>query len=98
MAIEILIKPLITEKSTKLSEKLNTYAFKVARTANKLEIKKAIKDMYNVEVADVSTAVIPAKSKVRQTKQGVARGLKPAYKKAYVTLNKGEVIDFYGNV
>ncbi len=98
MATQILIKPVVTEKGTKLSEKLNTYVFRVAKEANKLEIKKAVEQHYNVQVADVSTAVIPGKAKVRQTTKGVARGMKPAYKKAFVTLRDGETIDFYGNV
>jgi large subunit ribosomal protein L23 len=94
----ILIKPIITEKSTKLGDKLNRYAFKVDRDANKLQIKKAIEVTYNVKVEDVNTAVIPGKLKIRQTKKGVARGLKAAYKKAYVTLKEGETIDLYGTV
>ncbi len=98
MATGILIKPVVTEKGTKLSEKLNTYVFKVAKDANKLEIKKAVEQHYNVQVANVGTSIIPGKAKVRQTKKGVARGIKPAYKKAFVTLRDGETIDFYGNV
>ena len=94
----ILIKPIITEKSTKLGDKFNRYAFKVDREANKLQIKKAIEVTYNVKVEDVNTAVIPGKMKVRQTKKGVARGMKAAYKKAYVTLKEGETIDLYGTV
>jgi len=94
----ILIKPIITEKSTKLGDKLNRYAFKVDRDANKLQIKKAIEVTYNVKVEDVNTAVIPGKLKIRQTKKGVARGLEAAYKKAYVTLKEGETIDLYGTV
>jgi large subunit ribosomal protein L23 len=98
MATEVLTKPLITEKSTKLGDKFNTYVFKVARDANKLEIKKAVEQYYNVQVSGVSTAVIPGKSKTRYTKKGLARGMKAAYKKAFVTLKEGENIDFYGNI
>jgi large subunit ribosomal protein L23 len=94
----ILIKPIVTEKSTKLGEKFNRYAFRVEKDANRLQIKKAIETAYNVKVEDVNTAVIPGKLKVRQTKQGVARGMKAAYKKAYVTLKEGQQIDFYGTV
>jgi large subunit ribosomal protein L23 len=97
-AIEILIKPVITEKSTKLGEKLNTFTFKVAKDANRIEIKKAIEAMYGVKVAEVNTMVIPGKNKTRFTKKGVARGMKPSYKKAVVTLKEGQTIDFYGNV
>lgn len=98
MANLVLIKPVVTEKGTKLSEKLNTYVFKVVKSANKLEIKKAVEEYYGVQVEGVSTTIIPGKAKVRQTKKGIARGIKPAYKKAFVTLRDGEQIDFYGNV
>lgn len=95
---EILIKPIVSEKSNKLSEKKNTYTFRVGRKANKLEIKKAVEDFYNVKVEDVHTMVAPRKSKNRMTKSGYIQGSKPAYKKAYVTVADGETIDFYGNV
>jgi large subunit ribosomal protein L23 len=98
MATEVLIKPLITEKSTQLGDKLNTYVFKVARDANKLEIKKAVERYYNVQVSGVSTAVIPGKSKVRYTKKGLAKGMKSAYKKAFVTLKEGENLNFYESI
>jgi large subunit ribosomal protein L23 len=98
MATEILTRPIITEKSTHLGNRLNTYVFKVACQANKLEIKKAVEQYYNVQVAAVSTAVIPGKSKTRYTKKGLAKGMKAPYKKAYVTLKEGEAIDFYGNI
>jgi large subunit ribosomal protein L23 len=102
MANNILIKPIITEKSTKLSEladdKPKTYAFRVGKDANKIEIKKAVESTYNVQVEAVNTSYNVGKRKVRYTKQGVAAGMKPSYKKAYVTLKKGETIDFYGSV
>lgn len=98
MNANVIIKPVITEKATKLSEKRNTYTFRVNKEANKLEIKKAVEKLYNVHVEDVGTATNPGKAKIRQTKQGIARGLKPSYKKAYVTVKNGESIDFYGTV
>lgn len=98
MSVSVLIKPIITEKSSKSSEKMGRYAFKVAKSANKLEIKKAVESTYSVQVADVNTTVTVGKKKIRQTKQGVAVGMKASYKKAYVTLKKGESIDFYGSV
>ena len=94
----ILIKPIVTEKSTKLGEKFNRYAFRGDKDANRLQIKKAVETAYNVKVEDVNTAVIPGKLKVRQTKQGIAKGMKSSFKKAYVTLKEGQVIDFYGTV
>lgn len=93
----IIIKPLITEKTDKLG-KSNRYTFKVAKGANKLEIKKAIEGLYNVKVEDVNTAVLPGKLKVRNTKTGATKGIRPAYKKAFITLKEGEVLDIYATV
>lgn len=93
----IIIKPLVTEKTDKLG-KLNRYTFKVHRDANRLEIKKAIETLYNVKVADVNTAVIPGKAKMRYTKKGFTKGIKSAYKKAYITLKEGETLDIYATV
>ena len=95
---DVLIKPIITEKSNKLSEKRNVYAFRVDRKANKLEIKKAIEAFYGISVTDVNTVVSPSKSKSSFTKAGVISGRKPAYKKAYVTVAEGESIDLYGSL
>ncbi|MDB5281874.1 MAG: ribosomal protein [Bacteroidota bacterium] len=98
MANVVLIKPIVTEKSTKSSDKHRKYAFKVAREANKLEIKKAIEAAYNVKVENVNTQVNVGKMKTRQTKRGISSGVKAAFKKAHVTLKDGETIDFYGSV
>lgn len=95
---DILIKPILTEKANGQQEKLRRYAFKVARKANKLEIKKAIEGFYGVTVTAVNTSVVPGKSKSRFTKAGVISGRKPAYKKAYVTVAEGENIDLYSNI
>jgi large subunit ribosomal protein L23 len=91
----ILIKPIITEKSEKLSAKRKTYCFKVDKKANKIEIKNAVEEMFNVSVESVNTMVVPGKAKSRNTKSGVLRGRKPSYKKAYVKVAEGEEIDFY---
>jgi large subunit ribosomal protein L23 len=98
MANNVILRPIVTEKSTKGGEKMGRYAFRVEKTANKLEIKKSIEATYNVQVEMVNTVVNVGKKKVRQTKQGMAIGMKPSFKKAYVTLKKGETIDFYGSV
>ena len=98
MAKPILIKPLITEKAETLSEGLNKYSFVVDRKANKVEIRKAVEDMYGVAVTSVNTAVMPGKAKNRTTKSGVLRGRIPSYKKAVVTLADGEEIDFFGDI
>lgn len=95
---EVLIKPILTEKANAQQEKLRRYAFKVARKANKLEIKKAVEGFYGVSVTAINTCVVPGKSKSRFTKSGVISGRKPAYKKAYVTVAEGETIDLYANI
>ncbi len=95
---EILVRPLITEKSENLSETLVKYSFVVNKKANKLEIKQAVENMYSVTVTDVNTMIMPGKSKVRNTKSGVQKGRKPDFKKAIVTLSEGEEIDFFGDI
>jgi large subunit ribosomal protein L23 len=96
MAKQILIKPVITEKATKLADKRNCYAFIVHKEANKIEIRKAVEKMFNVSVDKVNTAIIPGKPKSRSTKTAIVRGTKSAYKKAFVTLTPGETIDIFG--
>lgn len=98
MAKQILIKPVITEKADVLSDKRNKYTFIVNRDANKVEIKKAVNSMYNVEVASVNTILVPSKAKSRNTRRGVVRGRVSGYKKAIVTLAAGETINIYGEV
>ena len=96
MAKNILVKPIMTEKSEELSENLNKYTFVVNKKANKIEIKKAIEDMYQVSVESVNTAIMPSKAKSRNTKAGLIRGRTSSYKKAVITLSEGEELDFYG--
>ncbi|HXH18140.1 MAG TPA: 50S ribosomal protein L23 [Chitinophagales bacterium] len=96
--MNILIRPIITEKMTKLGEKLNRYGFVVDRRANKIQIRNAVEKMYGVNVTSVNTIVIPGKQRTRYTRTGLTKGQKSAYKKAIVTLNTGETIDFYSNV
>jgi large subunit ribosomal protein L23 len=83
---------------TAAGEKLNRYGFVVARNANKVEIKKAVEEMYNVQVTDVNTLIRAPKVKQRWTKSGLLKGAQQAYKKAIVTLAEGETIDFYSNI
>jgi large subunit ribosomal protein L23 len=92
---DVLIKPIVTEKSNAQTTKLNRYTFKVDKKANKLEIKKAIETFYGVTVKDINTAVMPGKNKSRYTKSGFITGQKPSFKKAYVTVNDGDSIDLY---
>ena len=95
---EILIKPILTEKANGQQEKLRRYAFKVDRRANKLEIKSAIEQFYGVNVLEVNTLVVPGKNKTRSTKAGIISGIKSGYKKALVTVAKGESIDLYASI
>lgn len=94
----IIIKPLVTEKMTALTEKLNRFGFIVRPDANKLEIKKEVEALYNVTVVDVNTARHSGKNKTRYTKAGLIKGKTNAYKKAIVTLKEGDTIDFYSNI
>ena len=94
----ILIKPIVTEKMTIQGEKLNRYGFIVDREANKLEIKAAVEQMYNVTVAEVNTMNYHGKRKSRYTKAGMLTGRTNHYKKAYVTLVGEDKIDFYANI
>lgn len=94
----ILIKPIVTEKFTAQSEKLNTYGFIVDRAANKIQIKAAVEQFYNVNVVNVNTANYHGKRKSRYSRTGVLRGRMNHYKKAYVTVADGEKIDFYANI
>ncbi len=96
--MDILIKPLVTEKMNEQSERFNRYGFVVVKTATKPQIKKAIEGMYNVKVDSVNTMVYGGKVKSRYTKSGVITGKTTAYKKAIVTLAEGDSIDFYSNI
>jgi large subunit ribosomal protein L23 len=96
--MKIIIKPIVTEKQNLQSEKLNRFGFIVAKEANKLQIKKAVEDLYNVTVESVQTIVTPGKNKSRFTKAGVISGRIYSAKKALVTLKQGDSIDFYSNI
>ena len=95
----ILIKPILTEKQTTISEKFsNRYGFRVAPSANEVEIKKAVEELYSVTVVSVNTMNYAGKRKSRNTKSGVINGRTPAFKKAIITLKDGESIDFFSNI
>ena len=94
----IIIKPIVTEKLTVQGEKLNRYGFIVDREANKIQIKTAVEQMYNVTVADVNTVNYHGKRKSRYTKAGMLKGRANHYKTAYVTLAGEDKIDFYANI
>ena len=94
----ILIKPIVTEKMTAETEKNNRYGFIVDKDANKLQIKAAIEQMYNVTVKDVNTMNYHGKRKSRYSKSGMLRGRANHFKKAYVTVAGDDKIDFYANI
>ena len=96
--MEILIKPVVSEKMTGQSEDLNRYGFVVNHAANKIEIKKAIEKAYGVSVESVNTMIYGGKSKSRFTKAGLIQGKTNKFKKAIITVADGDVIDFYSNI
>lgn len=96
--MSILIKPVITEKATMDSEVNNRYTFEVAKTSNKVEIKKAVEAVYGVSVEKVRTINVRPNRKSRYTKSGVITGKTNAVKKAIVQVAEGDTIDFYNNI
>ena len=94
----MIIKPLVTQKMTNISEKFNRFGFIVRPDANKVEIRKEIESLYNVTVLSVNTMRYAGKNKSRYTKSGLIKGRTNAYKKAIVTLKEGDTIDFYSNI
>lgn len=92
----ILVRPLITEKMLMQQEARNTYGFEVARTANKPEIKQAVQQKFKVVVEQVRTINVKGKSKRQNTRRGMTTGFRRDWKKALVTLRKGDSIDFFG--
>lgn len=96
--MEISIKPIVTEKATKLTEALNRYTFRVSPEANKYQIKDLVEKLYGVKVTKVNTYVVRGKNKSRYTKSGLLRGKTASWKKAYVSVAEGQTIDFYSNL
>jgi large subunit ribosomal protein L23 len=96
--MNVLIKPIVTEKMTTQGEDFNRYGFVVEKNANKLQIREAVEELYGVKVSEVNTMRYPGKRKQRFTKSGVSVGKTGSFKKAVVTLAEGEVIDFYSNI
>lgn len=96
--MDIILKPVVTEKMNLKGETLKQYGFIVDKRANKVQIKKAVEELYGVNVESVNTMLYAGKQKSRFTKTGIVRGRKNSYKKAIVTLREGETIDFYSNI
>ncbi|MDD4819702.1 MAG: 50S ribosomal protein L23 [Flavobacteriales bacterium] len=96
--MDILIRPLITEKMTAITDKSGRYGFIVTPDATKDQIKAAIEKVYNVTVISVNTIRYAGKARSRYTKAGVVSGRTNAFKKAIVKIADGQVIDFYNNI
>ena len=96
--MSVLIKPIVTEKMTAQGEDLNRYGFIVDKKANKVEIRKAVEEMYGVPVKSVNTLRFGGKTRSRYTKSGIISGKTKSYKKAIITLPEGETIDFFSNI
>ncbi|MBQ0029589.1 MAG: 50S ribosomal protein L23 [Paludibacteraceae bacterium] len=93
----IIIRPIVTEKLDKLNQS-GVYGFRVVKSASKEDIKKAVEEAYNVKVSSVNTSIVNGKAKMRSTKRSLIKGFSASYKKAYVTLENGQEIDFYSNI
>lgn len=95
---KVLIRPLLTEKMTDLTESQKKYGFVVDVNANKIEIAKAIESKFNVNVVSVNTIKYKGKTKTQFTRRGRFTGRTPKFKKAIVTLKDDQTIDIYGEV
>ncbi|MGD8779018.1 MAG: 50S ribosomal protein L23 [Ignavibacteria bacterium] len=95
---KVLIRPLITEKMTGLTESQKKYGFIVDVNANKIEIAKAIESKFDVNVVSVNTIKYKGKTKTQFTRRGRFTGKTPKFKKAIVTLKDDQTIDIYGEV
>ncbi len=93
-AHEVVLQPLLTEKGTRLKEEANQYLFQVATRANKVEIKRAIEELFKVTVVEVRTLPVQGKAK----RLGRFQGKMPDWKKAIATLKTGESIELYEGV
>lgn len=96
--MSVIIKPILTEKATKESEVLNRFGFVVEKSANKIQIKKAVEQAYGVTVLSVNTSVSRANRSTKYTKNGLITARTGAYKKAFVQVKEGETIDLYTNI
>ena len=92
---DILIRPILTEKMLRLQEVERKYAFKVSQNANKIMVKRAVQDRFDVTVENVNIVNIKGKSKQMNTRRGITRGRRSDWKKAIITLREGDSIDFF---
>ena len=96
--MDIIVKPVVTEKMNAQTDRLKKYGFIVHKKANKVQIKKAVENLYGVTVESVNTMYFAGKRKSRFTRTGSVTGRRNAYKKAVITLREGDSIDFYSNI
>lgn len=96
--MNVIIKPIITEKATSNSELNNCYTFLVNIKANKIQIKKEVESIYGVSVNKVRTLNYGPLRKTKYTKTGIQNGKTNAKKKAVIQLVEGDTIDFYSNL
>jgi large subunit ribosomal protein L23 len=96
--MDIIVRPVVTEKMNAQADGLKKYGFIVDKKANKVQIKKAVENLYGVTVESVNTMFYAGKRKARFTKTGYVAGRRNAYKKAVITLREGDTIDFYSNI
>lgn len=90
---DIVLRPVVTEKTSLLQDRQNTYVFEVALDANKLQVKEAVEKLFGVKVEDVRTYRVRGKVK----RFGRYFGKRSNWKKAYVRLAKGDVLDLFGS-
>jgi len=95
--VQILIRPLYTEKIARLQDSENKYAFEVFSGANKIEIRKEIEKQFEVKVEKVQTMNIRGKIRQQMTKAGRFHGRRPDWKKAIITLAEGDKIELFEN-
>jgi large subunit ribosomal protein L23 len=96
--MDIIVRPVVTEKMNAQAEGLKKYGFIVDKKANKVQIKKAVENLYGVTVESVNTLLYAGKRKSRFTRTGNVSGRRNAFKKAVITLREGDIIDFYSNI
>ena len=96
--MKVIFEPIISEKATNDSELRNRYSFVVNREANKIQIKDAVEERYNVTVEKVRTQIYGSERKTKYTKKGVQRTKTNIKKKAIVDIQDGDSIDFYNNL
>jgi large subunit ribosomal protein L23 len=91
---QVLVSPLLTEKTSVMTEKTNRYSFKVLRRANKYQVKEAVEKMFDVKVVDVKTVVVPGKVK----KSGKSLKKTSSWKKAYVKIADGQNLELFKGI